>query len=120
MKRDMDLIRTILLQIEEKGGNPFGSVALAIPDHSPAAVSHHILLLHDAGLIHATDDSTTAEFRMEANRLTWEGHEFLDAARNDTVWNKAKDIVKEKGGTIPFEVLKGLLIKLAASLVGLG
>ena len=36
------------------------------------------------------------------------------------VWNKAKEIIKDKGGSIPFEVLKGLLLKLASSLVGLG
>ena len=47
-------------------------------------------------------------------------HEFLDAIRNDTVWNKVKATVKEKGGAIPFEVLKLLAIQAAKSVFGIG
>lgn len=119
MKRDMELIRTILFQIEKKGENPKGLVELDISSHSAEVVSHHVLLLQEAGLVDALDLSTRAGFRMKPKRLTWAGHEFLDAARNDTVWNKAKEMVRDQGGTIPFEVLKGLLIKLVSSLFGL-
>ena len=119
MKRDMELIRTILLQIEEKGGDPRGGVELDFPDHPEEVVSHHVLLLQEAGLIDAFDLTTRAGFRMHPKRLTWEGHEFLDAARNDTIWNKAQKMVKEKGGAIPFEILKGLLVKISAGFFGL-
>jgi hypothetical protein len=37
------------------------------------------------------------------SRLTWEGHEFLDAARDEKRWKKAMSTVKEKGGTITIE-----------------
>jgi len=39
-------------------------------------------------------------------RLTYSGHEFLDAARSDTVWNKAKDMVRKATGTITLEAVK--------------
>jgi len=42
----------------------------------------------------------------KAKRLTWAGHEFIEAARNDTVWHKTKTLVKEKTGTLTLEVLK--------------
>ena len=44
MKRDMDLIRGILMQVEEKG-KPGGSIDIEIEDHSPEEVSYHVQLL---------------------------------------------------------------------------
>jgi hypothetical protein len=118
MKRDMELVRQILLEIEEKGP-PLGIVDLSIPGHDAEEVSFHVVLLRDAGLVEAQDLTTMHGFDVRPRRLTWAGHEFLEAAKNDTVWNKAKEIVKEKGGAIPFEVLKALLVKLTSSLFGL-
>jgi hypothetical protein len=115
MKRDLDLIRRILFQVEEKG-QVRGNVTLEIPGWTPEEISHHVWLLQDAGLLEATDLSNMRTFDVRPRKLTWAGHEFLDAARNDTVWRKTKELVKEKGGSIPFEVLKGLLVKGAASL----
>lgn len=119
MKRDMDLVRTILLTVEEKG-LPRGFFQLDLPGYDQETVSHHVLLLGDAGLLEVQNRKLLNHFEVMPKRLTWAGHEFLDAARNDTVWNKAKDMVKEKGGAIPFEVLKALLVKLAASVFGIG
>jgi len=39
------------------------------------------------------------------SRLTWEGHDFLDAARNDTIWNKAKEKVLKPGLSWTFSML---------------
>lgn len=38
--------------------------------------------------------------------LTWLGHEFLDKIRNETAWNKIKNIVKSKGVDMSFDVIK--------------
>ena len=48
-------------------------------------------------------------------RLTWEGYEFLDAANNDIIWNKAKDTVKSKGMSLPFHIFRKLLESLIDS-----
>lgn len=45
--------------------------------------------------------------------LTWNGHEFLDNVRNDTVWAKLKRAVAEKGGAVSFDVLKALALSYA-------
>ncbi len=45
--------------------------------------------------------------------LTWDGHEFLELARNETRWNKAKDIMVNYVGGFVFDILKQLLITLA-------
>jgi hypothetical protein len=117
MKRDLDLVRKILFETERKP-SPRGLVNLQIPGYSEEEVSYHVKLLADAGLIEAQDLSTMHGFSWQPKALTWEGHEFLDAARNDTVWNRTKDEVKEKGGTVSFEVLKHLLIRGVSALFG--
>ena len=51
--------------------------------------------------------------------MTWEGHEFADAARDETRWKKAMGIVEEKGGAVTLDVLKELLLHLARMGLGL-
>ncbi len=112
MKRDMDLARQILLQIEAA---PYGGrwVDLSLPSHSNEEVSYHIMLLAEAGLIEALDFSSLSGGSWRPRRLTWAGHEFLEVSRDESRWEKAKSIVKEKGGGVVFPVLKDLLIQLA-------
>jgi hypothetical protein len=52
-------------------------------------------------------------------RLTWQGHEFLAAASNESVWQKAKAKMMELGGSMPLTVLQSLLIELAKKQAGL-
>lgn|GEM_PF-3083936 len=56
---------------------------------------------------------------MAIQGLTWEGHDFIQAAGKEVIWKKAFEIVKEKGGAITFEVLKGLVKSLALKAAGL-
>lgn len=55
-------------------------------------------------------------------RLTWEGHDFLDKIRSETVWNKTKETIVKKGLPFVFDVVKELatanmgdMIKVAIS-----
>lgn len=116
MKRDMNLIRKILLNIEEA---PFkgGWLELDIEGYDESVLSYHIMLLHEAGLIEAKEISTLKITVWKPKYLTWEGHEFLDAARDESRWKKALDIMKEKGGGVAFEVLKSVLIQLMTKAV---
>jgi len=65
-----------------------------------------------AGLVAAIDMSTTGGIDWGATRLTWEGHQFLTAARSDTLWEKAKKLTLEKTGGLAFEFLKTALMKV--------
>ena len=117
MKRDMDLARKILEQIEDKSEG-VGGVEIDLPEYTSENISYQIMLLHQAGLLKAHDCTSSGGFHWMASSLTWQGHEFLDAIRNDTVWNNVKEAVKEKGGSIPFEVLKALAMKIAGTVFG--
>jgi hypothetical protein len=93
---------------------------LKIPDRALAIVSYHVKLLHDAGLLEATDLSDLSESCLAPRSLTWTGHEYLDAARNDTVWNKALSTLNDKAPSVPFEIVKAVVIKTRKDFFGLG
>lgn len=113
MKRDMDLARKILLAIEQYK-DPWGpQESLKIEGYSDQDVSYHIKLLAQAGLIEAQDVSSMGPdgFCWFPGSLTWEGHEFIEAARDESRWDKTKKVVAEKGGGLVFEILKEALIQ---------
>lgn len=125
MKRDMDLIREILRQMEEFS-DLLGEVKIKAEGRSSDEVNYHVYLLHQAGLIQAVSAVAggagaraqrsagvlvqSDSFKYIPLRLTWQGHEFLDAARNDTLWRKVKAKVLAGGGGLVFEVLKAALV----------
>jgi hypothetical protein len=108
MKRDMDLARSILLEVE-KYPEPDGWADIKIEGYSIEEVSYHIKLLWQAELIEAIDLTDSSGFDWKAKSLTWKGHEFLDAARNPSRWQEAKKLIFEKGGSITFEIIKTVL-----------
>lgn len=112
VKRDMDLIREILLKIEDHPNEP-GGIDLPIEGRSSQEISYHVKLLAQAGLIEALESSSFDGDVWEAKSLTWEGHEFLEASKDEGVWKKAKSIITNKGGGMVFEVLQSLVIDLA-------
>jgi predicted transcriptional regulator len=114
MKRNMELVRTILIDIEAQTPTDI-PLLVKIPGYSHEEVNYHLILLHEAGLIEAQKRFGDNKEEVFPERLTWAGHEFLDSARNDNVWNKTKEIVMSKGGDISFEILKGLLSSVAMS-----
>jgi hypothetical protein len=102
MKRDMDLLRLLLLKAEEQ---PFtGAIPpIEIPGHTVEEVYYHALLAKDAGFVEA---SFCMGYEFFIERLTYSGHEFMDAAREDRLWNKAKETVLKNAGTLTVESLK--------------
>jgi hypothetical protein len=87
-----------------------------VPDNT---VAYHVMLMAEGGLVDAVNATSDGELDWRPRRLTWPGHEFLDAVRNDTVWHRTKQWVIEKGGSVPIELVKAAAIKLAASTFGL-
>ncbi len=114
MKRDMDLIRAILLEVE-KSPSPGGS-RIEIPGRAREELYYNAQLAQEAGLIDARFLPNSDEFHVL--RLTYAGHEFLDAARNDTLWVKAKETVTKNTGTLTLEGLKIALSTLIKHALG--
>ena len=108
MKRDMDLIRLVILDVE-------GEDDVDLGQYSPEQVSYHRWLVLDAGLANGSDVTGMGNSNRHAilTGLTWTGHDFIDAARDETIWRKAQKTIAEKAGTAAFKVLMDLLIVLA-------
>jgi hypothetical protein len=118
MKRDLDLVREILLAVEAHP-TPMKTAKLTMHGRSPDEVSYHVKLMAEAGLVQAIDLSSHSGIEWRPTSLTWEGHEFLDATRADTIWQKVKAILKDKGIEAPLSVVQNVAIKLVATSLGL-
>ena len=112
MKRDLDLIRQILLEVEKKE-KPIGWIDIQVKGYSNEQVAYHVKLLAVEGYMNAKDLSTKTEFDYKPIRLTLRGHDFLNAARDDTVWNQVKETVGNKIVSTSLEVLKSILISFS-------
>ncbi len=124
MKRDMDLCREILLTIEESGETMIDhnqlEADLSKRGYTQAQVGYHVKLLYQAGLVEAIDLSSMNNIDYFIPKsITWQGHEFLENARNDTIWEKAKSIALEKVGGLTLSTLQPLLVKLTKQALGL-
>ncbi|MCB8987560.1 MAG: DUF2513 domain-containing protein [Ardenticatenaceae bacterium] len=119
MKRDMDIIRAILLQVNnhEKATVP----EVKLEDFDTEQVAYHVNLLAEAGYITGVPSQSVLDDVPEwiEVRLTWDGHEFIDAARNETIWAKFKEVIVEKGGTVPFSLAVNILTAVTKQHFGL-
>ena len=105
MRRDLDLIRKLLLYFENKDG---AQVILNVEDmgvegYDASTLRYHLFLMHDAGLLHAqaqrSSTDPTRVVQVYPFFLTWEGHDFLDSIRDETRFNQIKKaLVQEVGG----------------------
>lgn len=113
MQRDLELIREILLRVEAIG--EVRSIPdLKIGDFSEIVVVYNLDLSIQAGLVDGkVVIGADAHYYISGLMgLTWAGHDFLDSARDTTLWSKAKREAKNKGmefSKLPLEVAKRIL-----------
>lgn len=115
MKRDMDLIRQILLEIEA-GKRLYDirssevSRALGLEDDGSMSRedaekwNYHLRLLDESGLVEFRQTGGGGWF---VNGVTWSGHDFIDSIRDPDVWDRTKAGALKAGG-FTVELLKDL------------
>lgn len=120
MKRDLDLVREILLWATAQDNAGFNENP-SLPGHTENQIAHHVHLMWQAGLVDAVDITTNASPGPEAmlSSVTWAGHDFVDAARDNTIWNKSKNKVMSSGMSFTFDLLKEFLVLAAKQQLGL-
>lgn len=106
MKRDLDLIRKFLLKMEEHE-HGYTPQRITLDGYTDEQVGFHIYLLGQAGLIRVADSSSMGSRSPSAIplNLTWAGYEFLDAARDEALWKKAKEKIINPVGGVAFSIL---------------
>lgn len=105
MKRDIELIRNIMLQLEEHliPNSMINARNLLLYDKSSdeefQILLEHINQLLENELIEAKPLKDLSGFReFMIFRITSKGYDFLDTLRNDTVWNDVKEKASVVGG----------------------
>lgn len=113
MRRDMELIRRILLAVEARPA-PQCFDLVEISGHEQEEISYHVKLLGDAGYLDVYDRRTLGPdgYRYAPSDLTNAGHDFLDGIRNKSIWETAKERLQEVGGTAPLGVVQSLLTSI--------
>ena len=124
MKREMDLVRDLLLQIEQFDQGYGGDVEIEAGDHEPQVVAEHLRLLLEARLIEgdAVPDDEYAFDHILPTRLTWLGHDFLDTVRDPEIWKKTKEgALSAKGFTLDLlqDLAKGFIKKQIEERIGI-
>jgi hypothetical protein len=83
MKRDMDLVRELLLKLEAEplDGNLWrlDPDDLGISGRTREEISYHLEQLISGGLLDAERELSS---QFNARKLTWAGHDFLDSVRD--------------------------------------
>lgn len=117
MKRDMNLVRHLLAYMEEQpAGTIIQQVTVPVGTDGPT-IGEHINLMAERGLIEGDVIDVNAPLFV-IQRLTWEGHDFLQAVQNDTVWKKVLSKAKDLGGSMTLEIAKELGKKYLMELAG--
>lgn len=108
MKRDLDLVREILLWMEaQPEGRNCNTWEFDIPGRSEKDIGYHAYLMHQAGLIIAYDTTSMSDDAPSwaPLMLTWGGHEFIDAAKDNGIWEKAKKNIIGPAASVSFTLL---------------
>lgn len=100
MKRDLDLIREILLSVEEFEPERIGQIQTISVDQFSGTEPqnlHHMNMLVEANLLRMVGKPTLGG-SFGVSGMSMAGHDFLDAIRDDTIWDKTKDRLSKAGG----------------------
>jgi Hypothetical protein (DUF2513) len=114
MKRDMDLVRKILIALEDGESGYAGE--MHVEGYTDVQVGFHATLMIDGGLITGTPIEVQGDpypISWPAH-LTWKGYEFLADAKDEKRWTEAKGLLDKVGGaafTVWANVLSAIISK---------
>lgn len=111
MKLDPNRVRDILLFLEavpnytvnsegeiENDGIGLAQICNQLPQYTKADIYYTLSKLKEGGYINMTSQwAGDSLYICCVNYITFQGHEFLDAIRPDTVWEKTMDTVGKIG-----------------------
>ena len=120
MERDLKLIRAILIAIENERFDG-GPVNIDLGEEWDAdVIQYHIHLLNDALFIETMDYTTFAGPDLRPTRMTWEGTEFLEAARDDDRWTSVLGKIGRAGRGVTLDIIQEMLKAQMRGDAGLG
>lgn len=118
MKRNMELVRKILMELADSEC-PLDATVFVDDAHDFQFVAYHFDIMSQAGLV---DASVHKEWGgsytvAEVSSLTWEGQDFLASVKSPKVWSRVKSMVAKHAGDAAFETIKTLAVKAMGELL---
>ena len=118
MKRDMELVRSILKIVEDAPGDVALDNIVSACGCTRREAAYHIEMMSDCGLIRATSLRTNVDVPYAVvSGLTWDGCDYLDAIRSDTVWVRAREAIEKTVGDTSLSTVKQVCSSLALAMV---
>ncbi len=114
MKRDIELVKKILLYIESSPNHlGIDTRRILINTYHPEVIHYHINLLINDNLVKGKEKKPKRGDSYFVNTtLTLGGHDFLDKVKDSTKWEAAIKNRESKLKSVSLSVLKVLLEKL--------
>lgn len=119
MKRDLDLVRAILITAENSD-EPIGDDVLLSIEPDAKKMAYHLELMQAHGLINVTvkyDGLNKTPYMLKLHSVTWEGYDCLDAIRSARVWGKAKASMLGALGEVSLSLAKETSLMVARQLI---
>ncbi len=118
----MGLVREILLRIEDESYK--NSRSFTVEGFPEVQVNYNLDLLIAEGLVNgkgswAIDGET---YWVNIRGLTWQGHDFLDSIRDQSVWTKVQDkatVAGHNAATLTLDMVKALATSVIKSDLGI-
>jgi hypothetical protein len=120
MKRDWDLIREVLTEVEALDEHTRDRAWYKIKRREPSdsdPKAEHGLMLWKAGFIDGIDGSSIGGPALGLPELTWQGHELLETIRSKPIWDRIKKMAQDKGIELTFDAVKQLAAKALAVVI---
>jgi hypothetical protein len=124
MTRDDDLIRTLMLVLEQ--ASDYVNDNLVVEGYSRDQVAYHLGLIVGAGYAEgpqprysSTGSDPTVPMAVVVSRLSPAGHDFIASLRDDTVWAKVKERLAKVGGSASLEIIGQVGTAITKQMLGL-
>lgn len=118
MKREMDLVRQILITSAESTESVDADVFVS-DRYDFEMVAYTIDIMEEAGLINANVQKAFGGDYISAQvkSLTWKGQDFLDSVKSNKVWTEVKSTIAKGTGAFTFEIIKKIAEKIIEGMV---
>jgi hypothetical protein len=114
-KRDMDLVRKILfkiIELDEQGKLPINYSDIDIEGYEKDNINEHLSCLESVDALKMTKKAVGGEVRVKITKINPAEREFIRLLHDDEKWEKAKQLLREKGIEPLFITMKDMLFAL--------
>ena len=112
MKRDLRLMRDLLLALEKHNDFPVQPSELNMPGQDWQSLIEHLKILESGGLITGKYVGWKTGGTFLVQGITYAGHDYIETIRNDGIFNRALSFIKENSFPATLSILKDDCAKL--------